>query len=454
MRAVSVLSVRSESVWAELEGIDEHVDEVLGPLRRAVGPGFERVLMPQLAKRGTPVLVRYARRPPEVQVDKVLPRLPTEALELLHAAQRHAVGEQLAGGAWLRPDEAPLLRLLQAERLLEEVPGGYVLVGDLPPPPPVPYSFEETWMPPTEDLSEVTGSSVALLHDMAALAGGLASVPVRRTAKGELSKTDVRKLAKRMGVEDFDARWAGALRALEALGVVGTEPLTRELYLDLGLENALEGATGEALDRLVHRLVDRDLHPVLPAIRAALAGPAVDEMIFQELLEEQDRTVLFRAYPTLEDEEPRALDSEAWDRVEKRMVRKTLRRLERLGLVRRARGVFAPSADGAVWAGHERQLPPIWVSSDLEITVPPEGVTPWERFQLERLGRCISRDVVDRYKLERSALHEWLAEHELEEALSLLERRCPGVPAGVVDTLRVWGESAMRVVLTRGVVLP
>lgn len=454
MRAVSVVSVRNPAVWAELEGIEEHTLEHLDPLRRVVGPGFEKQLMPRLQKRGQQVLVRFARREREEDAIQALPRLPAEASALLHAAQRHALGRRLLGKHWLRPDEAHLLRLLQGERLIAETEEGYLLAEDLPDPPQVVYDFEESWMPPTDDLSQVHASSVSLLHDLAALAAALVNVPVRRTLKGDLSRTDARKLAKHLGVEELEGRWTGALRALEALGVVSTDPITRELYLDLGLEPTLAGTTAEAMDRLIHRLVDRDLHTLLPAVRSALAGPCVDRMIFLELLEEQHRTVLFRAYPALEGEQPRELDTEAWERVETRLVKKLIRRLELLGLVRRASGVFAPSADGAVWAGHERPLPPIWVSSDLQVTVPPEGVTPWERFQLERLGRCVSRDVVDRYRLERGALSQWLVDHDLDQALELLERRCPALPAGVRETLQVWGEAATRVVLTRGVLLP
>ena len=450
MRAVSVVEVRNEAVWAELD-IDRHTRERLGPCRRVVAASFDGELE-KLAQQGTPVLIRYARRERSEALVQALPGLPDEARTLLHAAQRHAVGNQLSGRAWIRANEQDSLRLLLSQGLMESVDSAFRLAPDLPPPPTVAYDFEESWMEATDDLSAADASPVGLLHDMASLAACLLDVPVRKTLKGELSRTDTKKLGTRMGC-DFGPRQAGAMRALEALGVVATDGISREVYVDLDLEHTLAGTTSDALDRLVHRLIERDLHPALPAIRAALAGPAVDRMIFLELLEEQHRTVLFRAYPTLEGEEERPLDSDGWERLETRLIKKAIRRLERLGLVRRASGMFAPSADGAVWAGHERPLPPIWVSSDLEVTVPPEGVTPWERFQLERLGRCVSRDVVDRYRLTRLGLHRWLANHDVDEALELLRRRCPGVPGGVEDTLRVWAEAATRVVLTRGVLL-
>jgi hypothetical protein len=95
----------------------------------------------------------------------------------------------------------------------------------------------------------------------------------------------------------------------------------------------------------------------------------------------------------------------------------------------------------------------LWCGSDLELVVPPGGLTPWERFQLERLTTCLGRDVVDRHRLDRAALTAWLATHELDDALELLQRRCLAVPGAVVETLEQWAQSAQRVVLTRGVLL-
>ena len=85
--------------------------------------------------------------------------------------------------------------------------------------------------------------------------------------------------------------------------------------------------------------------------------------------------------------------------------------------------------------------------------MPPGALTPWERFQLERLGRCLSRDVVDRYVLEQKGLRTWLIWHEPEEIFALLSRRCPGIPQNVVETLQGWIDVAMRMVLTRGVLV-
>ena len=142
---------------------------------------------------------------------------------------------------------------------------------------------------------------------------------------------------------------------------------------------------------------------MLPAIREALrqAGDgAVDEVIFLDLLREQHREVLFprwqrpqgAIYPTIGSAVMRAWDERGWDRVESRLIGATLERCARLGLIRRAPGVFAGTADGRLWAGaSKRATPPLWVSSDLELVVPPEAVTPWERYQLERLGHCTRR---------------------------------------------------------------
>ena len=96
----------------------------------------------------------------------------------------------------------------------------------------------------------------------------------------------------------------------------------------------------------------------------------------------------------------------------------------------------------------------MWVSSDLELIIAPGSVTPGERFQLERLSRCLSRDVTDRLRLEEAGLRRWLSTHDLTEVIQMLRRRAPGLPANVIDTLQAWDRSARRAVLTRGVLLP
>lgn len=484
MRAVSLLTVSDPVVWEELaaEGAADALGPARDPLTREVAD--ERALLQAV---GTRLLIRYARRDAaemastRSDLSHRVEALPSAAKRVLFAAQRHALDGLVVGRqVWDPLHDAPSVRALHGAGLIESLndpgepfTGRYRLNPDLPDPPPVPYDFAEAAMGLTDDLSEPTVGVVGLLHDMASLAAALERVRTRRTLKGEISKADARKLGKRLGDGELEKtgnfagqeRWARALRGLEALGVVTTDPLQRDLHLDTGLESTLAGEVEDACDRLVHRLVDRDLHSVLPAIRAALkvAGDgAVDELVFLELLAEQHRDVLIgswnrqgiEVYPLLGEQVARRYDDEGWEVVETGMIKATLNRLVRLGLLRRAPGVFAATVDGRQWAsGAPQPMPPVWVTGDLELVVPPGSVTPWERFQLERLGRCLARDVVDRYRLEHRGLITWLSTHELDDALELLRRRCPGVPASAIDTLTAWAASAERIVLTRGVLV-
>ncbi|MCB9680530.1 MAG: hypothetical protein H6733_03590 [Alphaproteobacteria bacterium] len=483
---VSVLQVADPVLWAELEAIvplDAHVTEVIDDRRRVVDAAFERELLPELRGR---VLVRYARRDPGERSETVahlveeVASLRAEHRRVLAAAQRHALDDVVIGRhAWDPVHDAPAVRALHGLGLITAVPeqdaapyeGRYRLHPDLPPPPPVPYDFTEAVMDETDDLSTAGPGVLGLLHDMASLAAALTHDDTRVTHAGTVTVADARKLGRRLaddglataGALETHPRWSRALRGLHALHVVTLDPLARVLHLDLGLEATLAGTTEEATDRLVHKLVDRDLHVVVPAIRAALAqaGPgAVDELVFLELLRDQHRDVLIppwerdgeRVYPALEGEPHRPYDDDGFEVVETRMIHAVLARLQRTGLLRRAPGVFAATPDGRRWAAASTTpLPPVWVTGDLEVIVPPDAVTPWERFQLERLGRCQQRDVVDRYRLERADLEAWLAWHDVDEALALLERRCPAVPPTVRETLTSWATSALRIVLTRGV---
>ncbi len=488
MRAISVLSVASPVVWDELEAlapVSEHLGAALGPLRREALPGFERELLPQLRQGGLEVLVRFARRDAaalqaarEDLAQRIL-ELPDPARWVLFAAQRHALDSEVLGvQAWDPVEDVQSVRELYTAGLLQPLDadnaaGRYRLHPDLPPPPAVTYDFDEAIMPPTDDLAPPGPGAVALLHDVASLAAAVAHVLPGRTLAGAISRADCRRLGRRLGVASLakdgkleaHERWQRALRALEALGVISTDPLSREISLDLGLERTLAGSAQDAVDRLVDRLVDRDLRVGLPAVRAALrqAGDqALDEVVFLDLLRVQHRDMIFprwtrrrvAIYPLLDGERVVPFDDVGWEAIEARMIPRLLRRMERLGLLRRATGVFAATDDGRRWALGDEQLgSPVWISSDLELIVPPDAVTPWERFQLERLGRCLSRDVVDRYRLEREGLAQWLSNHELDEALALLARRCPAVPEAVESTLQAWAAAAMRVVLTHGVVV-
>ncbi|HHO49881.1 MAG TPA: hypothetical protein ENK18_03185, partial [Deltaproteobacteria bacterium] len=409
MRAVSVLEVSDAGVWQELEALiplDDHLGEALSPLRRVTTPSFEREALPALQRGGAVVLVRNARRSVETQrgarahlADEIA-GLSLAARSLLFAAQRYATDHLVLGAqVWDPGGDAPSVRELLSAQLIEpladdEAPdwaGRYHLHPDLPPPPPLAWDLEEAVMEETDDLQEGPGSPVALLHDLAALAAAIGHLSPRRTHANTLSKADARRLGQRLADEELACdgqlephpRWGRALLSLELLGAVCMDPVSRRLSLDLGLEGVLAGSTSLALDRLVHRLVDPDLRVALPAVHAALvqAGPgAVDEVVFLDLVREQHRDLLFRPwlrrgaalYPTLGDNVLRMFDDAGFDAVEAPMIQALLRRLHLLGLIRRAPGVFAASPDGRVWAGIEAgPMPPIWISSDLEVVVPP-----------------------------------------------------------------------------------
>ena len=484
MSAVSVLEVASPAVWDELRAVvplDEHLGVALSPTRQVVLPSFEHEVLPKL---GSAVLIRYARRDAaEIQAARADLRERIRALDrrtraVLVAAQRHALdGTVLGIHAWDVENDARHVRALHGAGLVEIVPdqepyrGRYRLHPDLPDPEPVPYDFEEAVMEETDDLGPPRPGVLGLLHDVASLAAALQEVRVRRTLSGRLAKADTRKLFGWMGLSQLGGaledseRWGRALRALEALGAVSMDPLERVLHVDPGLERVLEGDSSEAIDRLVHRLVDRDLHVVVPAVREAIrqAGPgAIDLVVFSDLLREQHREVLFPrwhcegtdCYPMLAGEAIRPFDDEGWETIEDSLVRRVVGRLELLGLVRRAPGVFAGTEDGRHWARFQLYpTPPVWVSSDLEAVVPPGALTPYERLQIECLARCQSRDVVDRYRLDRMGLFRWLAHHEVDDAFALLEAWCPALPLTVREALGAWGVSATRIVLTRGVIL-
>jgi hypothetical protein len=486
VRAVTILSVADPAAWADL-AIEAHLEGSVEDTERIVTdePGLLDALA--ASERLSGVLIRYARRPEEeiaatsADLSERIAEMTAAHRRVLFDAQRHALDDVVRGmHAWDPEMSAPLVRGLVGAGLMMPLPGDaepytgrYRLHPDLPEPPAVPYDFSEAAMDLTEDLSTPPVGPVALLHDMAALAAALHRVEPRRTHAGTLGRTDARRLGRHLGLPDLaasgrledDPRWSQALRALEALGAVSLSPLTRQLHIDLGLENTLAGTTAQAIDRLVHRLVDRDQHVLLPAVRAALraaGGGAVDQMIFVEQLQTQHRSVVFPGwrrgaavlYPRLADEDPRLFDADGFLAVEAYLLERLLRRIERLGLIRRADGVFAATEDGRVWsAATDPPRPPVWVSSDLEFMVPPGSVTPWERFQLERLGRCLSRDVVNRYIIEQSGLRAWLVWHDPDEIFALLRRRCPGIPAVVVQTIEGWSAAAMRLVLTRGVLV-
>ncbi len=488
-QAVSILEVGRPEIWDELEAVapmGPHTASVLGPLRRVVRHSFHREILPLLRKAGLAVLVRYARRSSaEIEASRAehahrLHKLSDNARRILHNAQRHALDEVVLGSlAWDPVEDVRAVNALHGAGLIEALPtkidrgGSYRLHPDLPPPPRLILDVEEAMMPEPEDLAQPLPGPVQLLHDLASFTAALSRHRPRRTHAGTLDRATTRKLGRhlasaelaRSGDLSAAPRWERALRALEALGAVLMDPATRVLSIEPGLETLLEGDTAEAVDRLIHRLVDRNLQAGLPLLRDALSqvgAGCLDEMILFELLAEQQREALVTpwlregalVYPAGDHDIHIPYDEQGFERIDQRMYGDIISTLIRLGLVRRAPGVIAPTEEGRLWAsGRPAERPPIWVSSDLELIVPPGAVTPWERYQLERLGRCLSRDVVDRYRLERVGLAAWLATHELSEAIDLLTERAPGLPNTVRQTLEAWAADATRVVLTRGVLL-
>ena len=116
---------------------------------------------------------------------------------------------------------------------------------------------------------------MALLHDVAALAAAIEHVVPKVTHQGTVAVADGKRVGRQLadgmlladGRLDAHPRWGRALRALSALHAVTPDPAARTLHLDLGLEGLLRGDDVEATDRLVHRLIDVDLHVVVPAVR-------------------------------------------------------------------------------------------------------------------------------------------------------------------------------------------
>ena len=376
-RAVSTLRVADPGLWATLSeelDLDAHLGPALSEVERVALPSFVTEVLPGLEER---ILVRYARRDATEAAERaeawraVVADLPSRTRRVLHTAQRHAhEGVVLGLNAWDPHLDAAHVRALHGAGLIESVgdealpyAGRYRLAEDLPTPPAVSLDLSEAVMEETDDLSEPEPGPGRILHDAAGLAAALDHVGPRRTHKDVLSKVDVRRLAKRLGdpglaeqgALETHPRWGLALRALEALGAVSMDAFSRQLHLDLGLEGILQGETTDAIGRFAHKVLDRDLHPLLPAIREGLrqAGDgALDEVIFSDLLREQWREVLFapwareglEVYPLLPGERLRLYHDDAWDRVE-------------------ARPSTAPSAgcSASAWSGGRRaSSPPRW----------------------------------------------------------------------------------------------
>jgi hypothetical protein len=286
--------------------------------------------------------------------------------------------------------------------------GRYLIDPDLPPPPPVAYDLADAVMEETHDLPPASaGSRSSCCTTWPRWRRRWSTPGARATHAGTIAQGDARRIGGAAGerraaasgrIED-DERWGRALRgaARAARGVASIRCRGRCTSTwawrprSPGRPRTRPTASSTACST-------RDLHVVVPAVRAALraAGEgAVDEVVFLELLREQHRDVLLPAwlrgghkvYPMLEGEPPRPYDDVGFDAVEAGMVRAALAKMVRMGVLRRAPGVFAGTPDGRRWAGVRAGAhPPIFVTGDLELIVPPDALTVWERFQIERLS--------------------------------------------------------------------
>lgn len=486
--AWSEVAVREVALWADLLAepsfarLLEPADPA-HPLRRRVRAGAEGAVARALEGRALVCFARAPRSAPPAPLAAPPFPLPPAALRVRDAAARHADDGYVFGlHAWDPLRDADAVRALVGAGQLVPAPlegappgdfdGRYRLGPGVEAPPPPALDWEDAALRPVpDDLPPAGPGPVALLHDAAALAAAIEAVQPRRTVAGPLTKPDARRLGERLGEPalgtalslEAHPRWSIALRALEALGAVRADPLhANTLSLDAGLDSTLAGDDGAATDRLLRRVIDRDLHPGLPLVRAALAAvgdAAVDEVIFADLLREGARELFFprwerdghAIYPTLPGEQARPWTDASWEEVELGLVKRLLARLARVGVLRRVPGVFAATPDGRRWAsGPPGPRPPVWVSGDLELIVPPDALTPGERLQVERLGRCVARGVVDRYRLERAGYQRWRAAHGPAELRDLLERRAPGVPTGWQDTLDAWEHAVSAITLTHG----
>jgi len=409
----------------------------------------------------------------DTMVRSRLDALSSRQLAFLWRVQRRAVDGIIPGiRAWDPHAEARLIQALEAAELIAGLPTGdapdglglYQLAEGLPPPPALVYDFEEAFMPAPDDLEGQPTTLASAEGDLAALAASYRQHPPRRTVKGTLDVATLKKVGARLAdarlaatgrLSEAHPRWLRAQAMLEVFGLLEQHPISRELWVTDDLRAWLDHPAGERYQRLALKVVDTDLRPLLPAIRAALTGAvaqAIDEVVFVDLLAEQHREVLFspwgqvglRTYPRLPGEDARIYDRDGFDHVEGHVLSHVLRRLARLGLLKTADGVFAATDEGRAWAGvaarHPR--PPMLLSPDLSLVVPPGSLEPWERYLLERFAPATLRDVVDQHRLDRRSFRRFLTEARLEDALALLERRTAhGVPDTVRDTLVAWAAS-------------
>jgi hypothetical protein len=483
--AFARLRVADPSVWATLEAlapVAEHSIAELDPCLRRVGTRLKGPLERALKARGEPLRVRVLapEEPSETEAAparRAVDDLPPKLLTVLTRAQRLAEeGVFLGTRAWDPHSEARAVEALVNVGLItalddESLPrwGRYRLAPGLPEPAPVPYNFEDAVMPPTDDLARRGPSLFALEQDLAVFLAGLAASGVRRTVDGYPDAHGARRLGRRLldpelarwgRLELASPRWQMAERVVEALGLWECDPLSRALLPAQRVQRLLSQGPAARFDGLARRVVEHDARPLIPALRAALraAGEqAIDEVVLRALLAEQHRDLLFapwgqvgdRFYPCPPEATPTLYDDEGFDEVEGPLLSRAIDALARLGLVTRAPGVFAATAEGRVWAGLDPTgpTPRLSLSGDLELIVPPGALPPWERFVVELATSPVSRDVVDRLRLGRVELERALGYVPLTTLLSVLESRVGhSLPASVVRALQLWARPWERIV--------
>ena len=130
MRAVSIVEVAREGLWAPLEAAvgAEAFAEHLSPTRRVVTDTFDAAVS-SLSQLGIRILVRHARRTHEeiasaqADLSRTIDRLPPRTRTVLWRAASHARdGVVLGSHVWDPLEEAPCVRELHGAGLIRALP--------------------------------------------------------------------------------------------------------------------------------------------------------------------------------------------------------------------------------------------------------------------------------------------------------------------------------------------
>lgn len=483
-RRTARVRVAHPAIWEEIRTLlplDPAVVAEHGPREREVDAAIEGPLRQALERSGRTLLRREPEPPlptrvsPGPAVRAALEALSPAARSLLHRVQRRATEGFVSGAAAWDPhaEARPIAELvaagLMAPLTAEADPlGPWQLREALPPPPEVVYDFAESFMDPPEDLPALAEPIVPPDEDLGVVAAALRRHPLRVTHALTPEVSGTKALGRRLAdpalartgrLDDGDARWRRALDALRILGALRVDELSRELRLTERLLELFALRPAERADRLLRRALDPAILPLLAPIRAALRQAdtlAVDTVVFLDLLHQQHRDVLFspwgqvgiRTYPRIADDPIVVYNEDNFEDLEGVALQRLLHGLARMGMIRTAPGVFAATRAGRAWAGCPAgPRPPIHVTPDLEILVPPGALEAGGRYRLELLAHPTRRDVVDSLRLRRPDLELWLTQYSLDEALALLdERSAHGLPLAVREALTAWAEAAERVV--------